>query len=232
MMRVQSLRVVPRSPAPADGDEAANGDALLALLAAGAPPAFATDSRDRIVFWNRGMAHLVGRSSHAVLGRRCYETLQGRDVFGNRFCYANCPLIATAREGDPVCGFEMSVATEGRARRDLGFTIMRIPGARPDLFTLVHIVRPAAREGRSAPAPAEPAAREPDVERSAPPLTVREMEVLRHVASGLPNKDVARALGLSVATVRNHVHNVLEKLGVHSKLEAVSLSFRNGWICR
>jgi hypothetical protein len=35
---------------------------------------------------------------------------------------------------------------------------------------------------------------------------------------------------LSVATVRNHVHNILDKLGVHSKLEAVSLGFRNGWI--
>ena len=63
-----------------------------------------------------------------------------------------------------------------------------------------------------------------------PPLTRREIEVLHHVAAGLPNKEVARNLGLSLATVRNHVHNILVKLGVHSKLEAVSLSFRNGWI--
>ena len=64
----------------------------------------------------------------------------------------------------------------------------------------------------------------------APPLTPRETEVLYHVAAGLQNKEVARNLGLSLATVRNHVHNILVKLGVHSKLEAVSLSFRNGWI--
>ena len=63
-----------------------------------------------------------------------------------------------------------------------------------------------------------------------PPLTPRETEVLYHVATGLQNKQVARNLGLSPATVRNHVHNILVKLGVHSKLEAVSLSFRNGWI--
>ena len=63
-----------------------------------------------------------------------------------------------------------------------------------------------------------------------PPLTPRETEVLHHVAAGLQNKEVARNLGLSLATVRNHVHNILVKLGVHSKLEAVSLSFRNGWI--
>ena len=65
---------------------------------------------------------------------------------------------------------------------------------------------------------------------AAPPLTPRETEVLHHVAAGLQNKEVARNLGLSLATVRNHVHNILVKLGVHSKLEAVSLSFRNGWI--
>ena len=50
------------------------------------------------------------------------------------------------------------------------------------------------------------------------------------MAAGLQNKEVARNLGLSLATVRNHVHNILVKLGVHSKLEAVSLYFRNGWI--
>lgn len=64
----------------------------------------------------------------------------------------------------------------------------------------------------------------------APPLTPRETEVLFHIAAGLRNKEVAQSLGLSLATVRNHVHNILVKLGVHSKLEAVSLSFRNGWI--
>ena len=37
-------------------------------------------------------------------------------------------------------------------------------------------------------------------------------------------------LDLSLATVRNHIHNILEKLDVHSKLEAVSLAFRQGWV--
>ena len=260
MVKVQSLRIVPRRPAPGngsaesgtacalhardtwgDGREGLDGDALLALLAAGDPPAFATDSRDRIVFWNRGMADLVGRTSHAALGLRCYETIQGRDLFGNRFCYANCPVIATLREGDPVCGFELSVNAGGAERRAVGLTILKVPGARPDLFTLVHIVQPIAREGRMAELLSELAEKALDVAgrarrpgrlpaASVPPLTRRETEVLQHVASGLQNKEVAQKMGLSVATVRNHIHNILDKLEVHSKLEAVSLSFRNGWI--
>lgn len=63
-----------------------------------------------------------------------------------------------------------------------------------------------------------------------PPLTPRQADILRHVGAGLQNKEIAQRMGLSLCTVRNHVHHILEKLGVHSKLEAVSLAFRNGWI--
>jgi DNA-binding NarL/FixJ family response regulator len=62
------------------------------------------------------------------------------------------------------------------------------------------------------------------------PLTPREREILGLVASGLQNKEVAEKLGVSLATVRNHVHNILDKLGLHSKLEAVALAFRSGWV--
>jgi hypothetical protein len=159
MVKVESLRLVPRRVVDGStttgcvlrvADAPGDGDAVLALLAAGDPPAFATDSRDRIVFWNRGMADLVGETSHATLGRRCYEAVAGRDVFGNRFCYANCPVVATVREGEPVCAFELRVATSGSEQRTLGLTVLKIPGARPDLFTLVHIVQPVARESRLA----------------------------------------------------------------------------------
>ena len=62
------------------------------------------------------------------------------------------------------------------------------------------------------------------------PSPEREKEILRWVAAGLQNKEIAHKLGISLATVRNHLHNILEKLDVHSKLEAVSLAFRQGWV--
>ena len=64
----------------------------------------------------------------------------------------------------------------------------------------------------------------------APPLTKREKQILESVARGLQNKEIAQELSISLATVRNHVHHILEKLEVHSKLEAVSLAFRRGWV--
>ena len=61
-------------------------------------------------------------------------------------------------------------------------------------------------------------------------LRPREIEVLTLVASGLPNKQIANLLGLSLNTVRNHVQSVLYKLHAHSKLEAVATAVREGVI--
>ncbi len=206
---------------------------ILDLLACGYPPAFASDSRDRIVFWNEGAAKLLGRRADQVLGRYCYEAIGGRDVLGNCFCQASCPVVATLRAGRPVSAFELEVSANGHGRRLAHVTILRIPSVRPDLHTIVHILAPIDPAGRLAQslaaAGAAPAVAPPD---SPPPLSRREHEVLQWVASGLQNKEIARRLGLSLATVRNHVHNVLDKLEVHSKLQAVSLAFRSGWVRR
>lgn len=66
--------------------------------------------------------------------------------------------------------------------------------------------------------------------RTTPPtdLTKRELEILGLLAEGLSNAAIAEQLFISVNTVRNHVQRILEKLGVHSKLEAVTTSLRSG----
>jgi DNA-binding NarL/FixJ family response regulator len=54
-----------------------------------------------------------------------------------------------------------------------------------------------------------------------PRLTARESEVVDLIDQGLSNKEIARALHISLSTVKNHVHNVLEKCHVHRRLDAV-----------
>jgi DNA-binding NarL/FixJ family response regulator len=61
---------------------------------------------------------------------------------------------------------------------------------------------------------------------SNPRLTDRELEVLNLVAHGLNNRDVARRLFISENTVKNHVRNILEKLQLHSRMEAVLYAVR------
>ncbi|MQA84977.1 MAG: response regulator [Streptosporangiales bacterium] len=60
----------------------------------------------------------------------------------------------------------------------------------------------------------------------APRLTDREMEVLRLVAKGLNNRDIAKELFISENTVKNHIRNILEKLQLHSRMEAVVYAVR------
>jgi len=62
------------------------------------------------------------------------------------------------------------------------------------------------------------------------PLTDREMDVLRQLASGRSTEQIADSLYISVLTVRSHVKSILAKLGVHSKLEAVTYALHLGLI--
>lgn len=61
-------------------------------------------------------------------------------------------------------------------------------------------------------------------------LTARELEVLKLSAKGLANKQVARMLGLSDKTVRNHVANIYEKLGIHDRPQALLYAVRKGLV--
>jgi two-component system, NarL family, response regulator DevR len=61
-------------------------------------------------------------------------------------------------------------------------------------------------------------------------LTTRELEVLNLLASGLGNAALADSLGVSINTVRHHVQSILNKLGVHTKLQAVTTAMREGLI--
>jgi len=103
------------------------------------------------------------------------------------------------------------------------------------LETVVAAVRSAARGDAVVPpallARLLPRLRDADRSASRPGgLTDRELDVLRLLARGQPNAAVASELAISVNTVRNHVQNILTKLGAHSKLEAVAKARDSGVI--
>ena len=61
-------------------------------------------------------------------------------------------------------------------------------------------------------------------------LTPREIQVLKALAEGLSNKDIAERLHMSVDTERTHMMNILSKLGVHSRLQALLFAARYGLV--
>ncbi len=67
-------------------------------------------------------------------------------------------------------------------------------------------------------------------ETTACPLTERELTILSHVADGNANKEIADQLYISERTVKNHMTNILAKLGAHDRAHAVRFGIQNSWI--
>ena len=61
-------------------------------------------------------------------------------------------------------------------------------------------------------------------------LTPRELQVLRHVGYGLSNDEIARSMGISVETVKEHVQNILRKMGVQDRTQAAVWAVKQGLV--
>ena len=69
-----------------------------------------------------------------------------------------------------------------------------------------------------------------DVEPLFIPLSVREVEVLDYIAKGNSNKEIARSMGISDQTVKNHITSIMRTLAVNDRTQAVVYALRHGWI--
>ncbi len=209
----------------------------LDVVARAGGAAFATDEKGRIAIWNKGAQELLGYHASQVLGKSCHEIICGRDVFGNRFCDRQCSLTFMVERHETARRFELDVRTESGELIPAHFSIVVLPGPRPRQYTLVHFLAKVDRQ-REASAlirriltdqPTPPVSRPVTGDApsaTSPALTSREIQILRLLAEGASTQGIADSLFISVATTRNHVQNILRKLDVHSKLEAVSLALR------
>ena len=112
-------------------------DEALDRIARSGEAVFAIDSSDRIILWNKKCEELLGRPARAVLGKRCYDVMAGRDENGNVYCYRSCPVAHQARDlpNDPVQRFAPP-SIPGKAAVD------------PWRFRFSAIVSPGAVDGR------------------------------------------------------------------------------------
>ncbi len=196
---------------------------------------FAIDRTDRIIVWNRACERLMGLRAPAVLGRFCFEVLGGRDVHGNIHCYENCPVVHQIRAmpQEPLRRFSMRVRTATGQPRNLSVSAFLFDATDPSLGVIVHVLMEEGAtfsdlEHRlhrlSADAPVAPFGGWP---RTMEDLTAREREVLSCLARGMSTGAIAADLCIAEVTVRNHVRNLLQKLGVHTKFAAVAYAYQN-----
>jgi DNA-binding CsgD family transcriptional regulator len=201
---------------------------------------FALDANFLVILWNRGCERLLGRPAYQVLGRRCYDVLCGRDIYGNRYCGTGCPVAEQARfhPEETICAFEADVRSTAGASKRLRIATYRVPSPDPANATLVHVLRPPEEPPSLLEINLEQCIWEPHSSRRGPsqpaaegnPLTLREHETLRRMGQGLSTDRIAREMSISPTTVRNHVAKILGKLGVHTKFAAVAHAYQNGLI--
>jgi PAS domain S-box-containing protein len=202
---------------------------------------FAVDGRQHIIYWSAGARALLGHPSRDVLGKNCYDVIAGGDYQEHPYCRRDCPVMLSARKGEPVASYDVRSRTKDGDERWLNTTIVTLPQAVSRKTVVVHLFRDVTQRRRAEELAEEMVqavgnftAAAPEVGEEVlpypppgPNLTTRELQVLKLLASGTGTEAIARALGVTRSTARNHIESVLGKLGVHSRLEAVVYATRH-----
>lgn len=202
-------------------DEIARSDAAV----------FAIDRSGRVVVWNHACEKLLGYSCSDVLGKFCFDVLIGRDGFGNLNCHRLCTVVHHLRfaPNEPLQRFSMTVPHRDGSSQSVSVTAYPLDAQNPRLTVIVHVIAPEKADGALL-RQLDTAAQTRSVDRSnivAGELTAREREILCAIAGGMSTDQIAAEFCIARVTVRNHVRNILQKLGVHTKLAAVAYAFQN-----
>lgn len=210
------------------------------------------NSAGGIVLWNRAAERILGYTAREALGRPCCHVFTGRDEHGNRLCHPGCHVMTLCELDEPIQHFDMLSQAKGGRTVWLDMSVIAIPttgrtnssrhatggtlsgnggtcaSGHTNGFMLLHLFRDVTSARELLEVVRERFAASTATEGEvAGTLTRRESEVLRLVAEGGNTKSVAEKLHVSPATIRNHVQNILGKLGAHSRLEAVAYAQRH-----
>lgn len=172
---------------------------------------FAVDLAQRIVSSTPAADAILGRRPHGALP--CYEVMRALDRRNAIRCRANCTEVVAARRGTIPRGSALWDAACLQPR-----TVTTLVEARPGIAPIIiHVLGEAQQPPPPRSGDALPGG-----------LTRRQVEALRLLARGTAPRGIAQALGVSPVTVRNHIQTAMERLGAHSRLEAVMLASRAG----
>lgn len=183
-------------------------------------------AQGRVLAWNGPAERLLGWTAAEVVGKLCCEVFGGSDPAGNLVCYPGCVVREMVRRREAPSHQEVLVRrADGRNMWvDMSTLVHRLEDGTVD--RIVHVFRDVTSRrineehlrrtledawGRSH--------QDPEIIAS---LTPREREVLELLATGLSTTGVSEKLRISIATVRNHSQNILNKLGVHSMRAAIA----------
>lgn len=195
------------------------------------------DENGKVVMWNEAAQELLGYTEEEATGKAAHEVLQGEDRFGNMFF---TQAVMQMRDQDrPIKPFELHARAKDGTLKPLLCTVLTFRGKKPEQSLLLYQFNEL--KAHSTPVflqtfvttgvgPVDGGAWKRDREERSAPISRREKEVLSLLAQGHNTVAIGKQLKISQTTVRNHIQNLLQKLGVHSRLEAIVFAFRNGLV--
>jgi two-component system response regulator DesR len=120
----------------------------------------------------------------------------------------------------------MASTTPARLRRMLDLRAAGVISTNAPADRLIHGIRKLVRGQRFI----DPEFALAALDAGANPLTPRDVEILRLTADGIPTREVAERLSLSVATVRNHLSAITRKIGGRTRIDAIRIARESGWV--
>lgn len=179
---------------------------VAAVVEGTADASYVTDVEGRILGWNDASERLLGVGVEYALGRLCHEVVRAADPSGRRTCHRRCALAGPPHVDPSPRRVPLEIEDVSGQRVRFLVCGLSIPRREARGAVIVHLLHPVGRAGQPRPGT----------------LTNREREVLREVARGQRNRQVATVLSISEATVRSHMRHIHRKLDAHSRLEAVT----------
>lgn len=206
------------------------------LLERTADGAYVVDAEQRIAAWNRAAEVLLGFQAEDVIGQPCHQIIGGHTDGGCVVCRLRCQPFTASRRGELAPSFDAQVRTASGHPRWVNVSIIALGWEAADAGpAVVHLLRDieAKKQAESFATEVASWARQlklqsgaPGVDddevRLTPALTKRELQVLDLLAQGASTESIASQLVIGTSTARNHIQHILHKLGVHSRLEAVT----------
>ena len=217
------------------------------MVARIADGAMLVDDRGMVRMWNRAAERLLGFRADEVVGRPCRDILCGRTLGGSELCSPACEIGRRLDAGTGVRNYDMQTRSKSGRVVWINISSIPVPTRKAGRFLRLHLFRDISRQRKvlqlaedlhgilsapshagSMPAPERPtpqASADLPVGRGVSLLTKREQDVLRLMAAGSTTTEIADTLFISIVTVRNHIQHIFEKLGAHTRLQALARAF-------
>ena len=212
---------------------------LFEALRDAADGAFVIDEDLRIRYWNKAAETMLGFGSDDITGQFCYHLLHGYDEGRHLICKAKCQVVKLALKAKPVPNYDIHVKTKGGDSRWLNISVftyrMDATNGEKVIVHLFHDLNHREVDERVLTHLVEVVNRYQDIpyknglemKSDLDVLTQREREILSLLANGHGTRDIATLLSISPSTVRNHIQHILQKLQVHTRLEAVAIAIKH-----